>query len=181
MDDLSRVEYEALRTTIRQRGSLRTSLMIAGFAVWGALAIVAAAYGEGAEILVPLIVLAAAIEAGYTLYTGVERIGRFIQIFYESPAQALGPAWETTVMAYSRSYPGTGPDPLFARLYVFAALINFLTLVGPVPRRPGWLLLALIGHAAFVWRIRKARGSLAARNAIDLDRFRNLKAVFPGS
>jgi hypothetical protein len=181
MNDLARLEYEALRATIRERGSLRIPLMLAGLTAWAGSAILAGAYGQGAQTLVPLLVLAASFETGHALHLGVERIGRFLQVFYEDGRDAGGPLWETTVMAYSRAHPAIGPDALFTRLYVLATIVNFLALLGSVARRPGWLLVALLANGVFLWRIKTARASATARNDIDLQRFRSLKAQGPAS
>src|SRR5262245_23210309 len=75
-------EYRALRTTIRQRGTARVSVFVAGLAVWAALALATTALGAIAvTALVPLLVLAAAFEAVYSLHVSVERIGRYLQVY----------------------------------------------------------------------------------------------------
>ena len=60
---------------------------------------------------VPLLVLAATFEINFFVHTGVERIGRYIQVFYEERAGATG--WETTAMNYGAKFPA-GLDPLFS-------------------------------------------------------------------
>ena len=77
---LSRDEYAALRATIRQRGTLRLLLPVITIVGW-ALAtepLPGPFYG-----LVPLLVLAAGFEAIAALHLNVERVGRYIQVFFE--------------------------------------------------------------------------------------------------
>ena len=54
--------------------------------------------------LLPLLVLAGVFEAVFALHTGVERIGRYIQVFFEAPGER---AWEHTAMAFGRAFPGS--------------------------------------------------------------------------
>ena len=78
-------EYQALRETIRERGTTRVWLLLATFVAWGALAIATAALAAlPIATLLPLLVLAVGFETGFAVHTGVERIGRYIQVFFES-------------------------------------------------------------------------------------------------
>ena len=55
------------------------------FTAWAAVAIATAAVITVAlSTLVPLLVLVAGFEAAFALYTNVERIGRYLQVFHES-------------------------------------------------------------------------------------------------
>ena len=110
--------------------------------------------------LVPLLVLAAGFEAAFALHTNVERIGRYLQVVHERDAAG---GWEHVTMELGRRYPGGGPDPLFARLFMTAASVNFLpvTLGGTTME-----IVVLAGlHFVFINRIRLAaeRGARAAR------------------
>ena len=101
--DLSPAEFEALRATIRERGTARLYVVIAGLASWSALAIaLLAADLVGSITLAPLLVLAATFEINFFVHTGVERIGRYIQVFYEERAATNG--WETTAMNYGTTF-----------------------------------------------------------------------------
>ena len=61
---------------------MRIYVVLAGIAAWGALAVALLfADLQGAVILVPLLVLAATFELNFFVHTGVERIGRYIQVF----------------------------------------------------------------------------------------------------
>ena len=84
MDDRERAEYEALRATIRERGTVRMWVILVGLLTWGALAIGPWAAGSrGALTLVPLLAIAATFEISFFIHTGVERVGRYLQVLYE--------------------------------------------------------------------------------------------------
>ena len=57
-------------------------------------------------------------EAAFALYTNVERIGRDLQVFHERD----GEGWEHVAVEFGRRFPGGGPDPLFARLFITAVV-----------------------------------------------------------
>ena len=52
----------------------------------------------------PLLALAGVFEAVFALHTGVERVGRYIQVFYESETPDSS-NWEYTAMAFGRPFP----------------------------------------------------------------------------
>lgn len=172
MSDQNQAEYQALRDTIRERGTVRLCIVLGGLAAWGALviALVIAAV-EGGVTLVPLVVLAATFEINFFIHTGVERIGRYIQIFYEERASAIG--WETTAMSYGAKFP-SGLDPLFSIVFAAATGLNFLSSLIAAERRPGWIALSLVAHLVFAYRIVAVRKLAGAQRALDLDRFRSL-------
>jgi len=125
MSDLPQSEYEALRATIRERGTLRICAVLGGLAAWGALAIALLITElQGGVTLIPFMLLAATFEINFFVHTGVERIGRYIQVAYEERPGATG--WETTAMNYGRTFPG-GLDPLFAVIFSVSAALNFLS------------------------------------------------------
>lgn len=172
MSDLPQSEYEALRATIRERGTLRMCAVLGGFAAWGALAIALLITElQGGVTLIPFMVLVATFEMNFFVHTGVERIGRYIQVAYEERPGATG--WETTAMNYGRTFPG-GLDPLFAVIFSVSAALNFLSSLATAIRRPGWIALSLVAHLVFAYRIVAARKIAAAQRALDLDRFRSL-------
>jgi hypothetical protein len=125
---------------------------------------------EGRAALVPLLVLAGTFEINFFVHTGVERIGRYLQVVYEERPGAVG--WETTAMNYGAKYP-PGLDPLFSILFAAATALNFLiTLLAA--DRPGWAAVSLIAHLAFAYRIVSAKKQAGSQRALDLDRFRSL-------
>ena len=165
-------EYVALRATIRERGTVRVCSILVGLAVWGALVVtLVASEASGAVTMVPLVLLAATFEISFFIHTAVERIGRYIQVFYEERAQWSG--WESTAMSYGTTFPTAGLDPIFSLLFFAATLANFFSLLSEYPNE-GWNVVSLVAHIAFNYRIVRARRSSAAQRAIDLDRFRQL-------
>ena len=117
-------EYDALRATIRERGTARMVLIPFVFTAWAGVAIATSAViAVALSTLVPLLVLAAGFEATFALYTNVERIGRYLQVFHERDATI---EWEHVSMEFGRRFSDGGPDPLFARLFITAVSVNFL-------------------------------------------------------
>ena len=175
-EDLSREEYTALRATIRERGTLRHVLFVATVALWGALALLAAAMiGTPVSTLVPLLVLASGYEAVAALHIGVERVGRYLQVRFEGDrgdaAQPLT-SWERTAMAWGARFPGTGTDPLFGIVFLLAALLNYLPVV--LTGIPLEMVVYAAVHALFIWRVLHVRRWAARQRSEDLARFRQL-------
>ena len=172
MTETKQAEYQALRATIRERGTARLWAVLMGLASWGALAVaVLITELQGGITLVPFVVLLATFEINFFIHTAVERIGRYLQVFYEECDAAIG--WETTAMSYGVKFPG-GLDPLFSLIFALAAALNFLSSLAVPERRPGWIALSLIVHIAFAYRIVFARKLSAAQRALDLERFREI-------
>ena len=171
---LPQAEYEALRATIRERGSLRLCTVLGGLVAWGALVVaVRIADLQGALQLVPLLILAATFEVNLFVHTGVERIGRYLQVFHEEADGALG--WETTAMQYGSKYPG-GLDPLFGAIFVLGAALNLFSSLATGGAHLGWSALSLFAHLLFAYRIVAARSAAGTQRAKDLERFASLKS-----
>ena len=169
--DHARVEYEALRATIRERGTWRVVLFWMSLAVWAAVLLTATVRGTPFGSLVSLVSLAAGFEGIYALHIGVERIGRYLQVFYEEAATL--PAWERTAMAYGREPSGDGVDPLFSKVFAAAALLNFVAIL--TTRPVGFVVVGVVAHVLFAARILQAKRYAAGQRARDLERFRRLK------
>jgi hypothetical protein len=173
VSDQTQAEYQALRDTIRERGTARLCTVLVGLVAWGALAIALLITELGGGItLVPFVVLAATFEVNFFIHTGVERIGRYIQVFYEERVGAAG--WETTAMSYGAKFPTSGLDPLFSIVFAAATILNFLSALAVAERRPGWIVLSFVAHLVFGYRIVSAKKKAGAQRALDLDRFRSL-------
>src|SRR5262245_29518319 len=163
-------EYRVMRETIRDRGTARMVLLPIVFIGWAAIAVatthvITVALG----MLVPLVVLVAGFEAIFALHLNVERIGRYLQAFHEDAE-----GWEHVAMRYGRRFPGSGPVPLYGRLFILATSVNYLpaALGGTVPEQ---VVLAAL-HFVFINRVRVARGFAARQRAEDLERFESLKS-----
>jgi hypothetical protein len=164
-------EFEALRATIRERGTVRMILLPVTFGVWGAVAIAtAAAVALPIGALLPLLVLAAGFEAIYALHINVERIGRYIQVFHED-----GGGWEHVAMTFGQRFPGRGPDALFSTLFLIATALNYLpvALGGSVPE----LVAAGVLHLVLAFHIGTARSRASKQRQQDLERFQDIKAA----
>jgi hypothetical protein len=122
---------------------------------------------------IPLLLLAATFEIVFSLHTSVERIGRYIQVFFEEGGSEAG--WEHRIMAFGSGtrMPGAG-DPLLARYFWAGAVFNMLpaALMAPVPIE--WIVVG-IGHLLFVVRVAVARRQAIGQRARDLERFRAIK------
>ena len=167
-------EYRALRATIRERGTARAWVFVFGLSVWAGLALsVLVLTSSPAATLLPLFVLAGTFEVVFALHVSVERIGRYIQVFYEE--QSTDRNWERTAMAFGQPLAGTGADPLFAVLFSLATLFNALTAVFGGATR---VQLAVVGtaHILLLARIARARWSGQRQRTADLERFRQLKS-----
>jgi hypothetical protein len=163
-------EYRELRATIRERGTARVWVFVAGMAGWSALALATAALAElPIAILLPLLFLWAVFEAVFSLHVGVERVGRYIQVYLEAQ-----PGWEHAAMRFGR--PTVRTDPLFAWIFVGATIINLIPLFIAIPTG---IEIAVVGglHLAFVVRVVVARRAAAHQRADDLDRFQRMKTT----
>jgi len=167
-------EYAALRATIALRGTVRMILLpvtlIAWAAATGGLLLIA---GLPVAVVFTLAILVSGFEAIHALHVGVERIGRYLQVYYEGSPD--GPRWETTAMAVGPALPGGGIDPLFAVIFLMAAVAN---LIPALVYEPTPIELAAVGtlHAAFIVRVIRARVAAARQRTVELESFRNIKA-----
>jgi hypothetical protein len=168
MTDREHEEYKALRATIVQRGSVRVCLFVAGLAAWAVLSLATTFVSVPLLTVLPLVVLAGTFEAVFALHVGVERIGRYLQVFH-------GDRWEDTAMAFGAPLAGTRSDPLFTLVFGLATVCNFVPvlLARPLP-----IELAMIGgaHALFIIRVVAGRQVAGRQRAADLARFQQLRA-----
>ncbi len=170
---LSETEFAALRQTIASRGTTRMVLLPITLIGWSALSLLLLLFsGVPVGCLLSLAVLVGGFEAIHALHVGVERIGRYLQVFYETGSDT--PRWETTAMAVGPSLPGGGIDPLFSVVFICATFLNAIPALLP---QPTTLELGVIGalHAAFVFRVIRARGAAARQRAVELETYRALR------
>src|SRR6266853_3662933 len=172
MGSTQQEEYRSLRVTIAARGTARVWVFLVGIVAWAALITATAALAAlPIATLLPLLVLVAAFEAVFSLHVGVERIGRYIQVFLEE-----GHGWEHAAMAFGRPLRGTRVDPLFTVCFLIATLLNFVPvlLAEPVAIEL-WVVGAV--HLFVAIRILLGRRSATRQRAADLKRFLELKAA----
>ena len=173
-------EYVILRRTIAQRGTLRPILMLGGMGIWvAALIAVLALLPYPVAAAIPLLALLVTFEVIRPLHFGAERIGRYVQVFYEEdgePGRALHdtPAWERVAMSFG-TVPGVGGHPLFVPIFLMATAINYLVVLLPRPE-PVELSVMAIPHLAFIAWLVAADRAMRTQRAIELARLRELRS-----
>ena len=181
--DLAAAEYSALRQAIAARGQLRTTLVLAGIMGWSSLlAVTLIALPYPVAAVVPLTVLLATFEVIRPLHVGAERIGRYLQVFFEengvSPDPSTPflrpPAWERTAMAFGAALPGAAGHPLFVPLFGIATFVNFLAVLLPGPVQVELTLVA-IPHAGFLAWLAYADRAMRSQRTRELATFRELR------
>jgi len=164
-------EYKALRETIRERGTARVWVFAVGVLGWAGIVIAVLALAlPPVAVLVPLVWLAAAFEAVLALHVGVERIGRYLLVFHAD-------AWENAAGTFGQVKGAPAVDPLFARFFILAAVVNLIPLLATAPIVQE-LLLVVGGHAAFAVRIAVGRMATARQRRVDTVRFEELRSTF---
>jgi hypothetical protein len=161
-------EYRALRATIRERGTTRIWVFVAGLIAWAVSTIATLMLQiPPAAVLVPLLALAATFEGVLALHVGVERIGRYLYVFH-------GDDWERAAGAFGRPPHSIAVDPLFTVYFLLAALLTLLpAAVASLSREElGGLGIA---EAAFFIRVITARMACGRQRSVDTERFTYLK------
>jgi hypothetical protein len=172
---LTESEFTVLRGTIAARGTARVILLPVTFLGWSILAGTFLLLSDfPVAALFSLAVLVAGFEAIHALHVGVERIGRYVQVYYESSND--GPQWETTAMMVGPALPGGGIDPLFTVLFACATIVNLIPAVLPSPLRADEMGVIGVLHAAFLVRLVRARGAAARQRAVELESYRAIKS-----
>lgn len=167
-------EYRALRDTIRERGTARHWIVVVGLTMWCVLAVaVSVLTTTPVTTLFPLLLLVGVFEVVFALHTAVERVGRYVQVFFESSSDAA--AWEHVAMSYGRSFGGGGIDALFSPIFATATLFNFIPVFLTGPPAIDWAVVGAV-HVLFVVRVCVARTQAGQQRKIDLDRFEKLKS-----
>jgi len=171
----SQSEFTVLRQTIAARGTVRMVLLPVTVIGWTSIT---AALLQGLTVpgllpLVPLSVLIAGFEAIHALNVGVERIGRYLQVYYEGRSD--GPMWETTAMSVGPGLPGGGIDPLFTVVFIAVSALN-LALAAPELRTMTAIVTLVPVHAIFWIRVIRARGAATRQRAVDLETYRAVKS-----
>ena len=176
MDRPRRSEYLVLRKTIAQRGALRPVLVLCGMGIWAPIltaVLVLLPYPVAAAI--PLLVLVVTFEVIRPLHFGAERIGRYLQVFYEEAGEpdrsfCDTPSWERVAMSFG-AVPGVGGHPLFVPLFLIATGVNYLAVLLPRPVAVEMSVMA-VPHLAFIaWLVLSDR-AMRSQRSIELARLR---------
>ena len=124
---------------------------------------------------IPLVVIAATFEAIRPLHFGAERIGRYLQVFYEEagdPDRPLRdtPSWERLTMRFGK-VPGVGGHPLFVPIFFLALAANYM---GMMVSGPGAIDTVVMGlaHAVLGGWVFAAHRAMKTQRDIELERFR---------
>jgi hypothetical protein len=181
-NSLSVEEYRALRATIRERGTARLIVTALTFVAWSAVAVSAYALFTNAAItLIPLVILATGFEVIFAMHVGVERIGRYLYVHYETDSNRT-PCWEHAIAAFgTRAAAGSAIDPLCTLLFILVTIANLVPLVwltatagGELIRQAPVLVIfaaSVVAHAAFIVRVLGARRFAAGQRARDTSLF----------
>jgi hypothetical protein len=170
---LTESEYTVLRHTIATRGTARMTLLPVTLIGWALVAGAVTVLGSHpVTALLSLAVLAGGFEAIHALHVGVERIGRYLQVFYESTPD--GPMWETTAMSVGPALPGGGVDPLFTVVFAFATALNFIPALLSASTTLELVVIGLL-HGALLARLVRARGAATRQRTVDLESYRAVK------
>ncbi len=165
--ELVQEEYRSLRATLQHRGTLRFVLALTTWSVWAALALYSWTNGPAPLAgVIPLLVLIGGFEVVLSLHAGVERVGRYIQLMFES-GEPTPPAWEHTAMVMGRNWlsPG-GLDPLFSYVFLGAAMVNSMSAVAGGTTTE--IVVAIATHLLFAVRIIAAQQFVGKQRAHDL-------------
>ena len=184
MTGLPEREFVALRETIRVRGTARPVAFLAGMAGWGGLLMGVLIWLPYPVVaMLPLLVLLATFEVVRTIHLAVERIGRYLQVFFEEGAGGRPPtgppAWEHVAMHFGPSLPGAGGHPLYQPIFLLATIVNFLAVILPGPLTVEVTTLAIPHLALLVWVLYCDRGMRKQRTS-DLARYRALRESLAG-
>jgi hypothetical protein len=173
-DTLTSAEFAVLRQTIAIRGTARMVLVPVTCLGWAVLTLVLLLYaGPPVGSLISLAVLVGGFEAVHALHVGAERIGRYLQVYYETLAD--GPRWETAVMTVGPALPGGGIDPLFSVVFLGTTIVNMVPalVTRPTPVELG--VIALL-HAGFAFRVVRARLAASKQRAVELESFKAMQS-----
>src|ERR1051325_9178563 len=175
--NLTGTEIAVLRTTIATRGTVRIALLPVTIFGWATLSGAVFLYAEmPMAVIFPLAVLVSGFEAIHALHVGVERIGRDLQVNYESLPDA--PQWESTAMRVGPALPGGGIDPLFTVVFMSTTFANLIPVAALTPTRVEFGVLAML-HVIFIIRLVRTRGAAARQRAVDLETFKAIKSQVP--
>jgi len=174
-------EYRELRATIRERGTARLFVIAITVVAWAAAIIaVQTLFVAPVLALIPLLILAAGFEVAYASHAGVERIGRYLEVFHESAGTAP-PQWEHVAHRPRPVVVASGPlDALASPIFVAAGILNLLpvAMLATGDTKTGGITVELIVyglmHLAWIFRVLSAGRYLSRQGAKDAEFFSGL-------
>jgi hypothetical protein len=173
-DSLTSAEFAVLRQTIGLRGTVRMALVPVVCLGWAVLTLMLLLMGtQPVASVISLAVLVGGFEAVHALHVGAERIGRYLQVYYETLPN--GPRWETAVMTVGPALPGGGIDPLFSVVFVGTAIVNMIPALLLRPTLLEVAVLALL-HIGFIFRVVRARLAASRQRAVELESFKAMQS-----
>ncbi|MEP6783674.1 MAG: hypothetical protein ABI983_08390 [Acidobacteriota bacterium] len=152
--------------------------MLIGTGIWALLLIAVLAFlPYPVAAAIPLLALVITFEVIRPLHFGAERIGRYLQVFYEEqgdPRRPLHdtPSWERVAMSFGK-VPGVGGHPLFVPAFLLATAINYLAVLLPHPVTVEFGVMA-VPHLAFIVWLVAADRAMRQQRTIELARLRDL-------
>lgn len=162
-------EYRALRATILARGTARHVIIVAGIAAWATLVLALVTVSAlPVESLLSLTVLATVFEASFALHTGVERIGRYLQVFHEADDEVA--RWEGIAMSHGALFTSAGLDALFSPVFAVATVLNLIPAIAAGTFAADTGIVAAV-HVLYLARIWQARSHARRQRAADLERY----------
>lgn len=171
-------EYRALRATILARGTARHAIVVAGIVSWAAIVIaLVTVSGLPVEALIALTVIATVFEASFAMHTGVERIGRYLQVFHEANDESA--RWENVAMSHGALFTNAGVDALFTPVFAVATVLNLIPAMAAGVFAADTAVVVLI-HLLYLARIWQARAHARRQRAADLDRYTRAKQELSG-
>ena len=175
---LTESEFLVLRQTIAARGTVRMALLPMAMLGWAVTATLLLLFSElPVAALFSLGILVGGFEAIHALHAGVERIGRYLQVFHEDAGERDRPlrdtpSWERVAMSFG-NIPGVGGHPLFVPVFFLATMCNYIAVIipGPLPIEIG--VMAVPHVALIAWLLIAAR-AVKSQREIELARMRDL-------
>jgi len=122
--------------------------------------------------LLPLLLLEAVFEVVFAIHTGVERVGRYLQVFFEDDDEVA--RWEHVAMSYGRFFAGGGIDALFSPIFWVATVLNLIPVMLNGPFAIDSAVVSVV-HVLFIARVWSARNQAGRQRALDLERFTRLR------
>jgi hypothetical protein len=166
-------EFRQLRATIRERSVARVVVSLITFVSWAALVLALRQSRESVvDGLVPLVVLVVGFELVFGLHVGVERIGRYLTVFYEA-APGM-PKWETAIAAFGRSAvrSRTQPHVLLATEFIVSTGLNLVFAGWPDMTALAQSIAMAVFHVTFIARVVQAARQANRQRDADTEAFR---------